>query len=169
MQFENGCVFFVFTAVQQMNQMRHNIRVFPPNMKTTSVARLFCSFLILAFLYFNHLSWARTIGPDSFGYTATDQVPFSFQDISATGTRVLAGTDDSSVSAKIGFNFVLYGTTISQAVISANGYIYIGSYAINVWGQDLQFFQSGTDAVYYRTVGTPGNRQFIVQWNRVGI
>jgi hypothetical protein len=30
---------------------------------------------------------ADTIGPDSFGYTATNQVSFTFSDISGSGTR----------------------------------------------------------------------------------
>src|SRR5205809_4705742 len=53
---------------------------------------------------------ATTIGPDAFGYTATDQEPFSFVDISTTGTRVLAGSAEGTYFASIGFTFKFYGT-----------------------------------------------------------
>jgi hypothetical protein len=66
---------------------------------------------------------ADTIGPDSFGYTATNQVSFTFSDISGSGTKVLAGVDDGFVLAPLGFSFSFYGTDYSDAFLSTNGLI----------------------------------------------
>ncbi len=130
---------------------------------------------------------ALTIGRDAFGYVATD-TPYTFTDISGTGTRVLARADDATSWASIGFNFDFYGTSYSSAFFSSNELITFGAGnssfsnvnisttaisfpnipAIAVFWDDLQFFQEGTDAVYYRTLGNTGNRQFVVQWNNVG-
>jgi hypothetical protein len=54
---------------------------------------------------------ALTIGPDAFGYTATNGVASPFENITGTGTRVLAGVDDATVSMPIGFAFRFYGVT----------------------------------------------------------
>lgn len=129
---------------------------------------------------------ALTLGPDSYGYRATDEVPYTFQDISGTGSRVLSGVDDSTSSANLGFNFNFYGTNYNSVFFSSNGLMtfggsnssfsnssFTGSLGTNrptiaAFWDDLQFFQSGTDAVYYQTVGTAGSRRFITQWNNVG-
>jgi hypothetical protein len=126
---------------------------------------------------------ATTIGPDAFGYTATN-VAYTFTDISSTGTRVLAGTDDSVVSAGLGFTFDFYGNARSTAFISTNGLITFvsgnSSYSsrplgtplsppqptIAVLWDDWMTPRTG-DAVYYQTAGSPGSQQFIVQWNRL--
>jgi len=127
---------------------------------------------------------AATIGADAYGYTATDEIPYTFQDISGTGTRVLNGVDDSSTSANVGFNFNFYGTNYNNVSFSSNGLISFGGSnsnfvnanltttspsvnlpSIAVLWDDWQFFQPGADAVYYQTTGTAGNRQFITQWN----
>src|SRR5258707_7058127 len=68
---------------------------------------------------------ARTIGPDAYGYTATDQVPFSFVDISTAGTRVLAGTDGSTYFTGLGLTFNLYGSNRMNASIATNGFVYL--------------------------------------------
>ena len=60
---------------------------------------------------------ATTIGPDAFGYTATNEVPFSFVNVQPTGTRVLADVDDATVAAAIGFDFNFYGTTFNNLFI----------------------------------------------------
>ena len=128
---------------------------------------------------------AATIGPDAFGYRATDDVRFVFQDISGTGTRVLAGTDDRTAAAAIGFNFNFYGDAFASVNISTNGLLTFGgtnpSFAnvnlettatagdrpsIAPFWDDLAFNNVGSDAVYHQTVGAPGNQAFIVQWNR---
>jgi len=128
-----------------------------------------------------------TIGADSYGYRATDEVGYSFQDISRTGTRILAGTDDVTTSANLGFNFNFYGRNYNNLSLSANGLLTFGGSnyqysnssfstsvpysnlaSIGVLWDDWQFFPGDTDAVYYQTVGDPGNRRFITQWNRAG-
>lgn len=130
---------------------------------------------------------ATTTSPDSYGYTATDEIPFTFQNIAGTGTRVLGGVDDSAASANLGFNFNFYGTNYSSVSFSSNGLITFGGSTsqysntdlttsgpsgnlatIAPFWDDLQFFGGGTDAVYYQTVGTAGSQQFITQWNNVG-
>lgn len=128
---------------------------------------------------------AATIGPDAFGYRATDDFPFIFQNIAATGTRVLAATDDASVSAPLGFNFSFYGASYSSVSISSNGLLTFGGAnsdfsnvnlstfvptgnlpSIAPFWDDLYFVSAGADAVYYQTFGAPGNFNFIVQWNQ---
>lgn len=137
--------------------------------------------------------WGRTtlatnIGPDAAGYTATDSVPFSFEDISTTGTRVLAGEDDSFVSAPLGFAFEFYGTVYTSVFLSSNGMVTFTagnrSYhnddlntvgapgqvlphdlpLVAVLWDDWQFFTSGADGVYYQTLGPMGSRVFVAQW-----
>ena len=127
---------------------------------------------------------ATIIGPDTYGYRATDQVPYAFVDITTTGTRTLAGQDDAIASAPIGFSFNFYGRNFTQASFTPNGMMTFGG-ATNQWanvdlatGQirnniaalcvmhdDWQFFQAGADGAYYETVGPAGSQQFILQWN----
>lgn len=129
---------------------------------------------------------ADTIGPDAFGYVATNDVPRSFIDISSTGTRDLQGSDESLRGAGIGFNFSFYGTSYSTLSFSTNGLItfdgassspnhqsFTGPLddfnlpAISPLWSDWQFQQTGTDAAYFQTMGTAGSRMFVVQWNKV--
>ncbi|HEY9650823.1 MAG TPA: hypothetical protein V6C95_09175, partial [Coleofasciculaceae cyanobacterium] len=58
-------------------------------------------------------------------YTAKE-VPFTFQDISGIGTRVLAGSDDGTTSASLGFNFNFYGTNYNSVSWSPNGLMTFG-------------------------------------------
>ena len=132
-------------------------------------------------------SQAANIGPDSFGYEATDEVGFSFEDVSVTGTRILSGVDDAASPAGLGFTFNFYGTDFSDLFLSANGLLSFGSAnaeftnddlsttspdvdvpTVAVLWDDWQFFQAGTDAAYYQTLGSPGNRRFIAQWEEAG-
>ncbi|HVL08629.1 MAG TPA: hypothetical protein VM512_05670, partial [Burkholderiaceae bacterium] len=48
---------------------------------------------------------AETRGPDSYGYVATDQVTYTFKDITATGTKVLTNVDDATVQVSLGMDF----------------------------------------------------------------
>ncbi len=119
------------------------------------------------------------------GYQAAE-VPFAFDEISSTGTRVLAGADDDFVGASIDFPFTFFGTSQTTIFISSNGLLSFGGgsadYAnvdltsqstdVNVptiaplW-DDWQTFQSGADAVYYQTLGDAPNRRFVVEWHVV--
>jgi hypothetical protein len=123
---------------------------------------------------------AASIGPDSFGYTAHDRA-IGFVNISGTGTQVLANVDDQAVSAPIGFGFNFYGTSYGTAFISSNGLITFGAGDTTFTNGDLTLAGlpnptiaalwddwvtlDPAGAVYYETVGAPGSRQFIVQWD----
>ena len=65
---------------------------------------------------------AETRGPDSYGYVATDQVSYTFNDITATGAKVLGGFTIGE-GATVGSNAVVVKpseltplTTIRQSV-----------------------------------------------------
>jgi len=153
-------------------------------MKNFSMVTAGAAFIALGTLGIGQAE-ARTIGPDAFGYRATDEIPFTFQDISGIGTRVLAGVDDSSTSASLGFNFNFYGTNYNGVSWTPNGLMTFGGTntqfgnvnltttapsgnrpSIAVLWDDWQFFSPGTDAsYYYTTMGAPGSRSFITQWN----
>jgi len=153
-------------------------------MKNFSIATAGAAFIAVGTLGIGQAE-ALTIGPDAFGYRATDEVPFIFQDISGIGTRVLAGADDATTSAGLGFNFNFYGTNYNSVSWSPNGLMTFGGSnsqffninltteapsgnlpSIAVLWDDWQFFSPGTDASYfYTTMGAPGSRRFITQWN----
>jgi hypothetical protein len=134
---------------------------------------------------------AATKGPDAGGYTASDGVVYSLVDISGSGggTSVLAGVDDGAVALTLPFPFRFYGRTYTQVCASSNGALYFVSAAgecsgledfgngdlttaatvkdlpaaLPLWS-DLTFDAPGAGAVYYQTVGAPGSRRFVVQW-----
>jgi hypothetical protein len=122
---------------------------------------------------------AATIGPDSFGYTASDR-SIAFTDISGTGTVLFGpGQDDAATFAAIGFGFSFYGSFYATAFISTNGLITFDFGNPNFSNDDLSTTQQArpsiavlwddwyTGQVFYQTTGAPGNRQFIVQWHQV--
>lgn len=126
---------------------------------------------------------AETRGPDGYGYVATDQVTYTFNDITATGTKVLTNVDDATAYVSLGMNFDFYGATYSAAYLSSNGVIMFGGPNTSWTNFDLTGSQfSGGPAiftywddlitpdtdpargVYYETIGTtPGSRKFVVQ------
>lgn len=127
---------------------------------------------------------ATTIGPDSYGYVATDQVTYTFNDITATGTKVLVDTDDNYFTVTLPFAFNFYGTGYTTAYLTSNGEILFGGGSGDYHNGDLTtggasgapgiytFWDdlytrtsSNADAgVYYQTLGTtPGSRKFVVQ------
>jgi hypothetical protein len=139
------------------------------------------------------LSWATTRGPDAGGYTATDGVVYSFVDISGSsgGASVLSGTDDGTAALTLPFTFQFYGHPYTVVCASSNGAIYFvpaaaqcgglndfnnidlgtsaspGDFpALFPWWSDLSFQVSGAGSVFYQTMGAPGSRRFIVQWDR---
>ncbi len=123
-------------------------------------------------------------GVDAFGYAAK-AVPFAFDDIAATGTRILAGVDDEAIEltdAALGdFHFNFYGTDYLNAFVSSNGLLTFGSgstaysngdlstspstKAIAVLWDDLVTSGVGAEAVYWEVRGNGANEQLIVQWN----
>ena len=146
-------------------------------------AMLACSSIVL---------WAATKGPDAGGYTATDEIVYSFVDISgASGAAsVLSGTDDGAAALALPFAFQFYGTPYSFACVSTNGALYfmpsagacsgfetdfantdiaaaavpLDKPAVLPFWTDLTFQVPGAGAIYYQTVGAAPNRRFVVQW-----
>lgn len=125
---------------------------------------------------------ATTIGPDSFGYVGTDQVTYTFNDITTTGAKVLGGTDDQTALVSLGMDFNFYGATYNSAYLSSNGVISFGasntsygnvdltqtqvsgSPGIFTYWDDLVTYNDPSQGVFYQTIGsTPGKRQFVVQ------
>lgn len=118
------------------------------------------------------------------GYTATDEIPYQFDDhdIVLSGTSVLTGSanDNASVTRNLGFSFQFYDDTYTQVSFSSNGLITFGggnSSASNVdftvtaptpnipsiaalWDD----WRPASGAVYYQTLGSPGNQRFVMQW-----
>ena len=145
--------------------------------------------LSMALLLSAHSMVAGTIGPDAFGYTASNAA-YGFIDITGSGTRILVASDDDTQSGvPLGFNFSFYGQSYTETCVGANGLVAFngcepGNPPVNFattatfndtpviapLNADWQFFNgagdSTPDAVYYATTGAPGSRQFIVQWNQ---
>jgi hypothetical protein len=125
---------------------------------------------------------------DSFGYRQS-AAPYAFEDISSTGTRVLTNVDTITFTAPVGFNFNFYGRGYGNASFSAKGAITFGGAAGNyananltdtapignlpgiavLWDDWVTITNgnAGVDALYYQTLGSPGDRRFIVQWNNI--
>jgi hypothetical protein len=132
---------------------------------------------------------ATTRGPDSGGYTATDETVFSFIDVSTSGgASILTGTDDGSAALTLPFPFEFYGASYSMVCVSSNG----AAYFINALAEcgstidfanidlsstaspgdrpglfplwmDLKFEGVGAGLVY-QTLGDAGSRKFVLQW-----
>lgn len=126
-------------------------------------------------------------GADSFGYTASNAVPFSYLNVSGTGSTVLGATDDGTMTLTLPFGFRFYGTTYSSLCVSSNGLMTFGGCpkddmttrdltaqpapgnlpVIAPFWMDLTFAVAGAGGVSYQTLGSVGARQFVVQWNNV--
>jgi hypothetical protein len=111
----------------------------------------------------------------------------TFEDITATGTPTLQGTDDSTnqlTPANLGgFQFSLYGTTYNTLFYSTNGLITFGSgngeyfnqdmtsdpsqAAIAPLWDDLECFTSGNGAVYWQVLGTGANQHLTLEWKNM--
>jgi hypothetical protein len=127
---------------------------------------------------------ATVISPDAFGYSASDEIDFTWLDISESGTRVSMG-DDSYRRADLGFEFSLYGTSAETISIGSNGTLYfaddylglfntgigrstfyrVQENFIAVYWDDLNPRAGGN--VYFETRGNAGQQQFITQWDAV--
>jgi hypothetical protein len=137
--------------------------------------------------------WASTKGPDAGGYSASDEVVYSFVDVSGAsgGASILAGADDATAVLTLPFAFRFYGQSYSLACVSSNGAIYFVTAASQCAGfeidfanvditaaavpndraavlpywTDLTFQVAGGGAVFYQTIGVAPSRRFVVQWN----
>ena len=142
--------------------------------------------LILAFFHSIPARSATAPGPDFFGYSVATTMAFSFTNI-ANGGRVLYFNDDDALTVNIGFNFNFYGVNYTSLAFNPNGLITFGGAStdfnnvdlttsvppsnnlpcIAVLWDDWETQSVGSDGLYYKTLGTAGSRQFIVQWNNV--
>jgi hypothetical protein len=145
--------------------------------------------IILAFVGAPLNARARQVGPDSFGYVATNAyVQYESIDISTTGQNLNHHWGDSTLRT-IGFNFAFYGTSYGSVYVNTNGNLRFSdgpnaainsSFAVEpqpIEGTDLPVIapywddwdaQQGTgNNIYVETIGQPGSRQFIVQYHNI--
>src|SRR5439155_9879623 len=111
--------------------------------------------------------------------------PFSFTDISTTGTsRFASGTDNANIGLTLPFTFNFYGTNFTTINVTTNGLMTFGTSntsglndtlsanptqaAIAPFWDDLIVANStATASVRTQTLGVAPNRQFVVQWDKV--
>ena len=113
-------------------------------------------------------------------------VPFTFEDISATGTVVpgLTGVDDVSISIPVGFTFPFYGASNTTVFVSSNGLMTFGTANTTFTNSDLtavppqaaiapfwddQHTAGGVAGsnVFFQVTGAGANQHLTVQWNAV--
>ena len=113
---------------------------------------------------------------------AASPAPYSFTDISTTGSAIvgLVG-DDLSLPAPIGFAFPFYGVSYTELYVSTNGLITFGGAnnsfgntdlgaspqqaAIAAYWDDLVVGGGVNSHVFTQLVGTGAGQQLIIQWN----
>ena len=122
------------------------------------------------------------VGPDSFGYMAFPTA-FQFDNISATGARILQNVDDQTfelTDAALGdFQFSFYGTTYKSLFVSSNGVITFGAANASYTNDDLTSIaeptiaafwddvMTGTSGVRWKVQNAAGNQQvLVIQWDR---
>jgi hypothetical protein len=163
--------------------------VSPMRNRNIALTRVRLTVLAAALALLSITVLATTRGPDSGGYTATDETVFSFIDVSASGgASILTGTDDGTAALTLPFPFQFYGASYPMVCVSANG----AAYFINALAEcgstydfantdlsstappgdrpglfplwmDLKFEGVGAGLVY-QTLGAPGSRKFVLQW-----
>ena len=160
-------------------------------MQRTMTGRTRTALRVVALVIGTAVASAATKGPDAGGYTASDGVVYSMVDISGSGggISVLAGVDDGAVPLVVPFPFRFYGRSYTIVCASTNGALYFVEAADGCGGlddfgnadltsaptvrdlpavlplwSDLTFDAPGAGAVFYQTVGAPGDRRFVVQW-----
>ncbi len=128
-------------------------------------------------------SVAVSIGPDAFGYRATNDFFNSFTNISASGTSILDDRDDSATAPiSLGFNFNFYGTSYSHVHLSTNGMVTFGAAdaeysnadfasinrvlpTIAPFWDDWRTEVNDDDRLLYQL--QTGPTRFVVQWDKV--
>jgi len=124
-------------------------------------------------------------GPDDFGYTWDDTVPFSWID-AGTGTDTgLEGDDTYTPAIDIGFDFKFYENTFTQLYITTNGLLTFGAGAYHYSNQSIPNSASpnnfvapfwddlavgsgyNSGEVYYLRGGMAPNRYFVAEWHEV--
>jgi len=160
-------------------------------LKTKSIL-IIRSLLIVAILYFIcvGLAFAATpyAGPDAYGYSAYE-INSNLRDISVSGTVVpldsnpadpndLDDQDDEVRAVSIPFPFDFYGISYTQLYVSSNGFIAftLGADAgccsgmplpqRDAWNNLIALFWEDLNRpegnIRYQTLGTPGNREFVI-------
>ena len=114
------------------------------------------------------------------GYSVSNGPAATFTDISGTGIQVIGGgvDDTPSSSIGIGFNFKFFGAIKTNLYVNPNGLITFGGSSTAFGNIDLSVTSLGLDAiavlwddwatsggVYAQTIGSPGQRMCLLQWN----
>lgn len=155
--------------------------------------RWLCLLVELVILLGAGVAQSATIGPDSYGYTATDETTFEWVGITAgeggggmpIGPNAWIGdADDGYVEVPIGFDFSFYGNSYNTVFIGNNGLLCFGSGTdryendcipetsvpnnfVGVFWDDLSVFAlppAQRTCVWYQTVGTAPTQRFVVSW-----
>ncbi|HET9218893.1 MAG TPA: PKD domain-containing protein, partial [Terriglobia bacterium] len=122
---------------------------------------------------------------DVSNYAAT-AVPFTFEDISATGTVItpITNQDNLSVTVPIGFTFPFYGVNNNLVFVSSNGLLTFGTgfpvpantdltttptqATIAPFWDDLHTGGGVPGSnVFFQTIGSGANQHLTIQWNNV--
>jgi hypothetical protein len=122
------------------------------------------------------------VAPDPGDYT-TNKIPNNFVDISSTGTELTFSDEDGIAGIPIGFNFTFFGTIFNTITITSNGYLSfsptISRYndlipspvtpnsLIAPFWDDLNPALNPSSGVFFETLGTAPNRQFVVQYQGI--
>jgi len=136
-------------------------------------------------------SSADTGGSDSYGYSWTDsnapgdQVVFNWVDITGAGSDTGLWGDDSCSFVNIGFSFGFYGYTYGSAYVTSNGMLSFEGYTYDYSNDPIPYSSSpdllvapfwddlavgstyNSGLVYYDTIGTSPNQQFIVEYYEI--
>jgi len=122
-------------------------------------------------------------GPDEFGYIGTD-APFNLRDVSTSGTALVLQDDQVSAAVPLPFAFNFYGINYTEVFVSSNGFITFTTGTDNgccsgrafpaaddydniiagFW-EDLNPSRGGD--IRYETIGTSGNREFVIGFYEV--
>ena len=126
---------------------------------------------------------------DAFGYTATDQTPYSYLNLASTSTAILANSEDGTAAVNLPFVFQFYGVSYNSVCIGVNGLLTFGGCLADSAGNvdltsspipgdypiiaplwtDLSFVSQASGTVFYDTLGAAPNRRFVVQWNNAAL
>jgi len=149
----------------------------------------FTKITLILLLVLPGLALADQGSADSYGYMWTNSdggvtIPYSWADLSGQ-TSIFGSSFDDSLSAAIPlpFSFTFYGTVRNQVYVSSNGWISFvnpgdTTYPVNdvipagggpdaalaVFWDDLASTPGNNGGVYYKTIGSSPNRQFVVEW-----
>jgi hypothetical protein len=120
-------------------------------------------------------------GPDDFGYTWNDNVPFNWINAGGGIDTGISNSVVSSSAINIGFPFKFYENTYSQLYVSRNGFLTFHNWQLSRGQSFIPDASLPNDIIapywtplahvngYVRYLhgGTTPNRWFVVEWNRV--